>query len=326
MAEIETKIEPRTVRVLEPGEAFPPVPVKPKIPADSVLVRASSETTGIALLIEKAIETGRPIAELVQSFEKALEIQARQQFAVAMDAFRRECPAIPKARWANMTGRDSDQSWGFSYAPIEVIDEVIRPILGRHGLTYRFVQDKPPADGLICTECVVRHVGGHEERTPSWAVVGNNQKISASQNLAVGDSFARRRALTAAFGLVTTDNFDNEEALAMMQAANRPPPAKAAREAIQPPRRKPDATPRVQSEPNAWGAPRSGAATFTPRPASESAGEFASDRQVESIRRRADYVGISEFEVCRRFELEAFAKIPRAKVNEILAYLEKLAT
>ena len=313
MAEIETKIEPRTVRVLEPGEAFPPVPVKPKLPADSALVRASSETTGIAILIEKAIESGRPVAELVQALEKALEIQARQQFSQAMHQFRANMPAVPKARWANMEKRDGSGSWGFAYAPLDVIEEYARPVLQACGLSYRWIQE-PPQGSIVCTICIVRHVGGHEERTPYYSPIGDNKAISGAQNWAVANSFNKRQSLIAALGIVTTDYFDDEEALARAREANKGATAKAIRDEVQPPRRKPDAEP--QQRP----------AQAAPRPAPAPVGEFASERQIESIRRRADYVGIGEAEVCRRFELEAFAKIPRAKVNEILAYLEKLAT
>lgn len=312
MAEIETKIEPRAVRVLEPGEAFPPVPVKPKLPADSALVRASSETTGIAILIEKAIESGRPVAELVQALEKALEIQARQQFSQAMHQFRANMPAVPKARWANMEKRDGSGSWGFAYAPLDVIEEYARPVLQACGLSYRWIQE-PPQGSIVCTICIVRHVGGHEERTPYYSPIGDNKAISGAQNWAVANSFNKRQSLIAALGIVTTDYFDDEEALARAREANKGATAKGIRDEVQSPRRKADAEP--QQRP----------AQAAPRPAPAPAGEFASERQIESIRRRADYVGISEFEVCRRFELEAFTKIPRAKVNEILAYLEKLA-
>lgn len=293
---------------------------KPKIPADSVLARASSETTGIALLIEKAIESGRPVAELVEALKAAMEIQARQAFNRAIFLFRQECPPIPRARWAEMTGRNNDQPWGFSYAPLDVIDEVTRPILGRHGLSFRFIEDGPPVNGIICTVCIVRHELGHEERTPYWGPIGNNSAISAGQNKAAGNSFNKRQALTSALGLVTTDNFDNEEALALMQGVNGQAPAKAARDAIQPPRRRPDAQPQGQRQ--APPPPRQEA----PRPQPAQGEGFASERQVAAIRKRLDASGLGETELCRRFELDAPDKIPTAKVNQILAYLEKLVS
>lgn len=287
---------------------------KPRARADSVVARASSETMGIALLIEKAIESGRPVAELVQAFEKALEIQARQQFAQAMHQFRASMPAVPKARWANMEKRDGSGAWGFAYAPLDVIEEYARPVLDACGLSYRWVQE-PPQGGIITTICIVRHVGGHEERTPYYSPIGDNKAISTAQNWAVANSFNKRQSLVAALGIVTTDYFDDEEALARAREANKGATAKQIRDEVQAPRRRPDAEPPRQAPARPPAAP----------PPAAPPGEFASDRQVESIKRRADYAGISEAEVCRRFELETFAKIPRGKVNAILAYLETLA-
>ena len=326
MSETETTTAEQVLGDIQEGVTRPLAEFhgKPRIPADSVLVRASSETTGIALLIEKAIESGRDVRELVDAFKEALAIQARQQFASAMHAFRAECPPIPKARWAEMTGRNSDYAWGFSYAPLDVIDEVTRPILGRHGLSYRFVQEKPEG-GLIPVVCVVRHVGGHEERTPYWAAMGTNDKISQAQNMAAGNTFAKRQALVAALGLVTTDNFDNEEQLALLQGVNGPAPAKAVRDSIQPPRRRSDAgqsagqnqAPRPTNRPLINEQPR--------QPAGHSGGQMASDAQVRMIKGRADRAGISEAELARRFELASIDEIPRGKVDAILDYLANLA-
>ena len=320
MSETETTTAEQVLGDIQEGVTRPLAEFhgKPRIPADSILVRASSETTGIALLIEKAIESGRDVRELVDAFKEALAIQARQQFASAMHAFRAECPPIPKARWAEMTGRNSDYAWGFSYAPLDVIDEVTRPILGRHGLSYRFVQEKPEG-GLIPVVCVVRHVGGHEERTPYWAAMGTNDKISQAQNMAAGNTFAKRQALVAALGLVTTDNFDNEEALALLRGVNGPAPAKAVRESIQPPRRRADAPPPQRASEPARESRK--ATTFVP-----AAGPgMASDAQVRMIKGRADRAGISEAELARRFELETIDQIPRGKVDAILDYLANLA-
>ena len=320
MSETETTTAEQVLGDIQEGVTRPLAEFhgKPRIPADSILVRASSETTGIALLIEKAIESGRDVRELVDAFKEALAIQARQQFASAMHAFRAECPPIPKARWAEMTGRNSDYAWGFSYAPLDVIDEVTRPILGRHGLSYRFVQEKPEG-GLIPVVCVVRHVGGHEERTPYWAAMGTNDKISQAQNMAAGNTFAKRQALVAALGLVTTDNFDNEEALALLRGVNGPAPAKAVRESIQPPRRRADAPPPQRASEPARESRK--ATTFVP-----AAGPgMASDAQVRMIKGRADRAGISEAELARRFELQTIDQIPRGKVDAILDYLANLA-
>lgn len=302
-----------------PPVSAPAVVHKPRVRADSVAVRASDPLVGIGILIEKAIEAGRPIAELVDALKAAQEMKARQDFARAMFQFRRDCPPIPRARWVDMTGRNAEYAWGFSYAPLDVIDEVIRPILGRYHLSYSFDQG-PPDQGLIPTYAIIRHEGGHSERAVFYGPKGDNPKLSGGQNNAAGNSFNKRQALISALGLVTSDNFDNEQALAMMQGVNGQAPAQAVKAAIKQPQRRESAPRQYDGKPMPTAPPREQPASQPP------AGEFVSERQLEVLRRRVDLAGIGEAELCRRFEVAALEQLPRAKVNPVLEYLEKLVS
>lgn len=324
MSEIETATEaPLAGAVLEPARVheLEVVGSKPRVRADSVAVRAADPLIGIGILIEKAIEAGRPIAELVDALKAAQEMKARQDYARAMFQFRRDCPPIPRARWVDMTGKNADYAWGFSYAPLDVIDEVVRPILGCYGLSYSFDQG-PPDQGLIPTYAIVRHEGGHSERAVFYGPRGDNPKLSGGQNNAAGNSFNKRQALISVLGLVTTDNFDNEQALTMMQGVNGQPPAQAVKQSIKQPQRRQDAAaPRqYDAKPMPTTPPREQPASQPP------AGEFVSDRQLEVLRRRIDLAGIGEAELCRRFEVPALEQLPRAKVNPVLEYLAKLVS
>lgn len=312
MADVEV-LEVTEAAVLEAQPVHvPAVANKPRMRADSILVRASDEVTGLALLAEQAIAAGRPLDEIMRAMERAMEIKQRQQFSAAMHQFRGAMPAVPKAKWATIKTKDGGE-WGYAYAPLDVIEEYARPVLHANGLSYRWVQE-PPADGLICTVCIVRHVGGHEERTPYWSPKGDNQKITAAQNWAASNSFNKRQSLIAALGIVATDYFDDEEALARAREANAGPSAQK----IKAPQRREDAQ-RPAAQQQARPVERE-----QPRPPSEAQAGQASAGQCAAIRRRADAAGIGESELARRFDLPDLDHVPSARVNEILGYLSRL--
>lgn len=283
---------------------------KPRLPASSVLVTASDEVTGLARLIELAIQHGRPVDELTRAFEQVLALRARQQFAQALHAFAGEVTPVPKTKWANMTGRNADQEWGFAFAPLPVIDEHIKPICQKHGLSYAWAQDRPDAQGVFAVWCIVRHSGGHEERTPFYSSIGTNPKLSGPQNTAGGNSFAMRQSLVMAFGLSQTDNFDDEELLAKMHA----PPTAKPRSSLQTPQRRQDA-PAAPARPQT--APSAAPAAAAP------GGRLASDKQCAMIKRRADRAGVGETDLLKRFRLDSLDRIPSDQVDPILEYINR---
>lgn len=288
-----------------------PIHSKPRLPASSVLVSASDEVTGLARLIELAIQHGRPVEELTKAFKEVLAMRARQQFAAAMHAFRAEVTPVPKAKWANMTGRNSDVEWGFAFAPLPIIDEHIQPLCDKHGLSYSWKQDRPDAQGVFATWCILRHLGGHEELTPFWSSIGSNAKLSQPQNVAGGNSFAMRQSLVMALGLSQTDNFDDEELLARMHAQPTAKPTGG----LQTPQRRQDA-PTTAARP-ATTAPATSA------PPAAAGVRMASEKQCNMIKGRADRAGVGELDLLKRFKLDSLDRIPSASVDPILEYINR---
>lgn len=308
---------------LEPAPFNAPAVAKPRVPADSVLVRAHDDTTGIALLIELAIKHGRPIDELIAAQREIMAMRAVQEFNRAMDGFRGEVTPIPKARWANMQGRNNDTAWGFSYAPLDVIDVHISPLCKKYQLSHRWNMLPPGASvvGYIETQCIVRHVGGHSETTSFYTPAGVNDKISASQNIAASNTFNKRQALIMAYGLSQTDNFDDET---LLRETNQAPPAKA----IAPPRSRSAPTGQGSSTPGGTvGAGTSQAGNESRGEPARAAGvvRMASDKQCGLIKMRADRAGVAESDLIRKFKLESLDAVPGGQVDAILEYIAKVA-
>lgn len=311
-----------TVVELEPAPFNAPAVAKPRIPADSVLVRASDDATGIALLIELAIKMGRPLDELIAAQREIMAMRAVQEFNRAMDGFRGEVTPIPKARWANMQGKNNDTPWGFSYAPLDVIDVHIAPLCKKYQLSHRWNMMPPGASvvNYIETQCIVRHVGGHSETSSFYTPAGDNGRISASQNIAASNTFNKRQALIMAYGLSQTDNFDDET---LLRETNQAPPAKAI------------ATPRSRSAPTSQGASTQGnVGAGTSQAGNESHGQparpagavrLASEKQCNLIKARADRAGVAESDLIRRFNLESLDTVPGGQVDAILEYIAKVA-
>jgi len=314
--------EAPTVALIESAEVHPLRVLdldraKPRLPADSVLVRASDDATGIALLIELAIKMGQPISELLDAQERIMAIRARQQYVGAMQEFRGDCPPVPKAKFANMG------TWGFTYAPLDVVDEHIRPYCRKYGFVHHWDQIPPAPDlpSIVGVKCIITHAGGHSESATFWAPKGVNNAISGGQNVAVGNTFGERQSLIMAYGLTSTDNFDDEALLAAMNTGMKP--AEAAFKKVEPPRRR---------EPAAQDAQRERPAQAEQRPAQQAgtrtagAGvRLASEKQCNLIKVRADRAGVAEADLLRRFNLDSLDAVPGASVDAILEFISKVA-
>jgi hypothetical protein len=91
----------------------------------------------------------------------------------------------------------------YKFASIEQIEEVIRPIEAQNGFNHTFNQDVSSKDGWVISECIVTHTAGHARVTKSMFPLGGKTAImSATQQYAAALTFANRRTLANAYGLV----------------------------------------------------------------------------------------------------------------------------
>ena len=311
------------VKILEAAPLAELAVLKPRVPADSIMARATTDAVAIGLLLELAIKSGQPITELIEAQKQILAMRARQSFAAAMNGFQSEITPVPKTHWADMTKADKDRGsgWGFSYVPLDVLDNHIRPVCRRFGLSHRFDMDPIGAGGMVSTRCIVRHVEGHEETTSFYSPASDNEFITKGQRVAVANTFNCRIALMMAYGLAKTDNFDNEELLAL--AGHGRPAEDAYREKIGKPRRRADAMPAATPAPvTTGGKPFEAQATVPAAAPARSTGDrWASTKQCELIKGRADRAGVPQMDLVRRYKLGSLDAIPAGKVDEILVYI-----
>src|SRR5262245_27428508 len=122
-------------------------------------------------LMAKAIESGADIAVIERFVALAKDVHAeiaRQAWHTAVVSFQAEVGPIYKEREAQIRLRGGG-SYSFDYAPLEDIDEAIKPALGRNGLSYRW-RTIEADDAYVKVVCILAHALGHQEDSGEFRV------------------------------------------------------------------------------------------------------------------------------------------------------------
>lgn len=155
-------------------------------------------------LIERAMSSGANM-DVIQKF---VDLQEKWDARQAVKAFEE---AIAKAKaeiqpvMRNATGHNSKR-----YADFSAIASAVDPVLGRHGLSYRF--ETQQTDKAITTTCILF---GHGHRIPAATLTapadmtGNKNAIQA-----IGSTltYLQRYSLTQALGLAAATDDDGKAA------------------------------------------------------------------------------------------------------------------
>ena len=121
-----------------------------------------------------------------------------------MAQFQRACPPIPKSSKAKIATRTGG-GYEYSYAELDEIADTIRPHLHANGLSYTW-DSRVTEDGktLTCI-CTVRHADGHAVPASFTVPTATSSAMSEQQRYAAALTFAQRKSLVQALGLVTTE-------------------------------------------------------------------------------------------------------------------------
>lgn len=159
-------------------------------------------TINIDALITKAVDS-KAAVEVVKELRAMLRedqaIAAKQAFDDAMSRFQAACPVIAKSKPV----QDAGGKRLYAYAPIERIEEIIRPIEADCGFTHTFDQDVTSREGWVIVKCTITHSLGHVlQKTAMFPLGTKTQIMSNTQQYAAALTFANRRVLGNAYGLV----------------------------------------------------------------------------------------------------------------------------
>lgn len=160
-----------------------------------------------------------PNADLAK-LEKMLEMrerleaqQAKRAFDAAIAAAKGAIPPIYKDGHVNFPGKDGKPATDFRHETLGGIAKIVDPILGAHGLSYRYKSRQDLQNGgRLEVTCVLSHRDGYSEET----TLSGSPDTSGSKNnyQAVGSAatYLQRYTLKLALGLAASNDDDGNAA------------------------------------------------------------------------------------------------------------------
>lgn len=156
----------------------------------------------VKLAIEEKVSVD-VLERIVALQERVTDRNARSEFFGALAGFQEDMPEIGKTATASVATK-SGGTYSYTYAPLEAVTRAIREVLKEHGLSYTWTTDGMDGD-YINVVCVLRHVGGHEERSIFPVSTATNAAMSGAQKGGAALTYGRRQTLVAVLGLTTAD-------------------------------------------------------------------------------------------------------------------------
>ena len=152
-------------------------------------------------MLSRAVSSGADI----EMIEKLMTLQerwdasnARKAFDKAVSAAKKEIPPIAR----NATGHNSKK-----YADFAAIARVVDPIIGAHGLSYRF---RTTQNGTIAVTCILSHEAGHSEETTLVGPSDTTGNKNAIQAIGSTLTYLQRYSLVQMLGLAAAADDDGK--------------------------------------------------------------------------------------------------------------------
>ena len=173
------------VSVIQPDEA----PTPPAVTPLDMLNRAVLAGADIAM-----------IEKLMALHERWDANQARKAFDEAVAAAKRDIPPITR----NVTGHNAKK-----YADFAAIAKVVDPIIGAHGLSYRF---RTTQNDRISVTCILSHKAGHSEETTLSGPADSTGNKNPIQSIGSTLTYLQRYSLVQMLGLAASNDDDGKSA------------------------------------------------------------------------------------------------------------------
>ena len=154
-------------------------------------------------MIQRAVESGADIdmlEKLMALQERWESSQARKAFDEAVAAVKAEIPPIER----NAKGHNDKR-----YADFSAIARVVDPILGQHGLSYRF---RTSQTDRISVTCILSHKSGHSEETTLCGPADTSGNKNAIQAIGSTLTYLQRYSLVQMLGLAASSDDDGKSA------------------------------------------------------------------------------------------------------------------
>lgn len=156
-------------------------------------------------LIDKALNKENidisVIEKMLDMQERIMNKNAEMQFNADFSIMSSDLPAVSRSK----------KGHNGKYAPIEKINEEIKPVLEKYGFAVSFSIEQN--ENRVTAKCILRHKGGHKEETS--VTVFNDQSGSKNPAQAVGSAitYAKRYALCAMLNISLEDVDDDAQSI-----------------------------------------------------------------------------------------------------------------
>jgi hypothetical protein len=191
-------------------QATGPTSPLPTVAAPMDIVRAALQTGNV--------EMYREAVALAKEMDA---IAARKAFDNAIADAKAEIPTIRKNREVDFTSSKGRTNYRFE--DLAEIARTVDPILGKHGLSYRFRVTSNLNEPIAVT-CIVSHRAGHSEETTLHAGRDESGNKNSIQGIGSTITYLQRYTLKAALGLAASQD-DDARASEQEQSEEYTPPA-----------------------------------------------------------------------------------------------------
>jgi len=158
-------------------------------------------------LLSMAVSQGAEIEKLEQLMglqERWEANQARKAFDAAIAAARSEIKPIAKTGFVDYEGQGGRTQ--YSHETLDGIAKAVDPILGKHGLSYRFRSKQEGS--LLEVTCIIAHEAGHSEETTLSGGPDTSGKKNQYQQIGSAATYLQRYTLKLALGLSAAKDDD----------------------------------------------------------------------------------------------------------------------
>jgi len=102
----------------------------------------------------------------------------------------------------------SSNGYGYKYAPLDEILNIVRPIIAKHGLTIIQSQSFEKEGGFVTVKTLLLHSSGEFIETTAECPFENLKGMNSYQSLGSAITYLRRYAISSMFGIASEEDTD----------------------------------------------------------------------------------------------------------------------
>ena len=183
--------------------------------SDEQAMQTVSETAMMAItplgMLQQAVTSGADISileRLMDLQERWQKNEARRAFTAALSRVRADMPEIVKSRTVDFSSGKGRTN--YKYEDLAEVIEAVSPVLGRHGLSFRWRTDSAGGKTIAVT-CILEHSDGHAEETTLAGPIDESGNKNAVQAIGSVVTYLQRYTLKASLGIAAGADDDGRQ-------------------------------------------------------------------------------------------------------------------